>query len=151
MEHPVYVEKQWFRFLWIFMPLLTLFSMGTQILAGLPLAAWGMLSIPIINALVLLMLGCLTIRLDASHLTWRFGWLGWPVWKVALTDIQFAERTSTAFLEGLGIKKTAQGMLYNATGKLAIRLVLRNGKTLRLGTQDPQRLLSYLTPRLNVR
>lgn len=151
MEHPVYVEKQWFRFLWIFMPLMTLFSMGTQIMAGVPLAAWVMLSVPIINALVLLVLGCLTIRMDASHLTWSFGWLGWPVWKVALADIQFAESTSTTFLEGLGIKKTAEGMLYNATGKLAVRLKLRNGKMIRLGTQDPQRLLSYLTPRLNAR
>lgn len=151
MEHPVYVEKQWFRFLWIFMPLMTLFSMGTQIMAGVPLAAGVMLSVPIINALVLLVLGCLTIRLDASHLTWSFGWLGWPVWKVALADIQFAESASTTFLEGLGIKKTAEGMLYNATGKLAVRLKLRNGKMIRLGTQDPQRLLSYLTPRLNAR
>jgi len=125
--------------------------MGTQIMAGVPLAAWVMLSVPIINALVLLLLGCLTIRMDASHLIWSFGWLGWPVWKVALADIQFAESTSTNFLEGLGIKKTAQGMLYNATGKLAIRLKLRNGKMIRLGTQDPQRLLSYLTPRLNAR
>ncbi len=149
MEHPVYVEKQWFRFLWIFMPLLTLFSMGMQIMGGLPMAAWGMVSIPFINTLVLLMLGCLTTRIDANYLIWSFGWLGWPVWKVALTDIQSAEPTRTAFLEGLGIKKTAQGMLYNATGNLAVRLILSNGKTLRLGTQDPQRLLNYIIPRLN--
>lgn len=151
MQHPAYVEKQWFKFLWIFMPLITLFTLGSQYLAGMPVASWMALSVPLVNAIVLVFLGSLTIQIDATHLQWRFGWLGWPCWKLTLADIQSVEAVTTTFIDGWGIKKTRQGMLYNASGTQAIRLQLRNGKSLRLGTQDAQRLLSYISPRLNGR
>ncbi|MFZ6733293.1 hypothetical protein ACO0LG_15300 [Undibacterium sp. Ji42W] len=150
MQHPIYVERQLFKFLWIFMPLMGLFNIGIHMVAGAPRAAWAPFIVLLVNLLVLLILGNLTIRVDATHLSWRFGWLGWPVWTVALADIRLAEPASTSFLDGWGIRRTRQGMLYNAHGKQAIRLSMRNGKSIRLGTQDPQRLLSYLTPRLNV-
>lgn len=151
MEHPVYIEKQWFKFLWIFMPLVTIFSFGAQFFGGVPLASWVAFLILMVNTLVLVFLGSLTIRIDATHLSWSFGWLGWPAWKFALTDIQTGEVVRTRFIDGWGIKSSAQGMLYNVHGYGAIRLTLRNGQTLRLGSQEPQRLLSYITPRLNAR
>ncbi|MFZ6719123.1 hypothetical protein [Undibacterium sp. Ji49W] len=151
MQHPIYVERQLFKFLWIFMPLMGLVNMWMHMHADGSRPVWAPFIVLLVNLLVLLILGSLTIRVDATHLSWRFGWLGWPVWKVALADIQAAGPTNTSLLDGWGIRRTRQGMLYNAHGKQAIRLIMRNGKTILLGTQDPQRLLSYLTPRLNGR
>ncbi|MFZ6766854.1 hypothetical protein ACO0LM_07175 [Undibacterium sp. Di26W] len=151
MQHPIYVERQLFKFLWIFMPLMSLFNLWMEIHAITPRGSLLPFIVLLINLLALLALGSLTIRVDATHLSWCFGWLGWPVWKVALADIEVAGPTNTSFLDGWGIQRTREGMLYNAHGKQAIRLGMRNGKSIRLGTQDPQRLLSYLTPRLNGR
>ncbi|MFZ6656432.1 hypothetical protein [Undibacterium sp. TJN19] len=148
MEHPVYLERQWIVMIWIILPLVTLFSLGTQLLAGVHIDTGLMLIAPLVNLLVLTLLGRMTLSIDATHLRWSFGLFGWPAWNVALADIATAGATTTRWIEGRGIKKTSQGMLYNASGNAAIRITLRNGTSLRLGTQDPQRLLSYLLPRL---
>lgn len=96
-------------------------------------------------------MGKLTITVDDIYLRWSFGFLSLPAWKVALADIAAVEATQTKFFDGYGIKVTSQGMLYNAAGSAAIRVLKRNGKSFRLGTQDPQRLLSYISPRINVK
>ena len=148
MEHPVYLERQWIVLIWIILPFATLITLGTQLLAGVHIDLGLMLIAPLINIVVLLLLGRLNVSIDATHLRWSFGWFGWPAWNVALADIDTAGVTTTRWIEGFGIKKTSQGMLYNASGNAAVRITLRNGTSLRLGTQDPQRLLSYLSPRL---
>jgi hypothetical protein len=148
MEHPVYLERQSIVLIWIILPLVTLFSLGTQLLAGVHIDLGLILIAPLINILALLLLGRLSVSIDATHLRWSFGWFGWPAWKVALADIESVGATTTRWIEGFGIKKTSQGMLYNASGNAAVRIKLRNGTSLRLGTQDSQRLLSYLSPRL---
>jgi len=39
-------------------------------------------------------------------------------------------------------------MLYNAQGLRAVRLRLRDGRTLRLGSDEPERLAAFITARL---
>ena len=151
MEHPVYVEKQWLKLLWIILPISTLLLVVVQMKYLGPGMLGIKLAVPLVHLLLLVLLGALTISVDASHLRWHFGLIGYPSWKIALSDIASVEASTTSMMEGYGIKFTSKGMLYNASGKTAVLVVLRNGKTLRLGTQDPQRLLSYITPRLTAR
>ncbi|MFZ6639592.1 hypothetical protein ACO0LL_07585 [Undibacterium sp. TC4M20W] len=149
MEHPVYVEKQWMKLLWIILPVSTVLLLAVQMIYLGPGMPGIKLALPLVSLLLLVLLGALTVSVDASYLRWHFGLIGFPSWKIALSDIAYVEATTTSMMEGYGIRFTSKGMLYNATGNTAILVVLRNGKALRLGTQDPQRLLSYITPRLN--
>lgn len=50
------------------------------------------------------------------------------------------EVTKSAPTEGWGIHFTPEGMLYNITGDKAVRIHLRSGKSLRIGTDEPVRL-----------
>lgn len=101
-----------------------------------------------ILALVLLLLGRLVTELRGDSLRWHYGWLGWPRWRVDLDDIVAVEPARSSWVEGWGIRTTGEGMLYNSSGTRAVRLVLRDGRRLRLGTRDPQRLAQLLRDRL---
>ncbi|GGC88922.1 hypothetical protein [Undibacterium terreum] len=148
-SHPVYVESQFASMVWAVMPVASL--AGFLLHYNLPnhdLRNSAISIIVAVNFVVLVLLGRLTISIDATHLRWHFGFLGWPAWKIALAEIESAEVAQSRWIEGWGIKYTKEGMLYNAAGTAAVRIHRRNGKSLRLGCKDPQRLLSYLLPRI---
>lgn len=106
--------------------------------AALPL---GLLTLP-------LLLGRLLTEVRGDALVWRFGWLGWPRWRLPLDEIVAVEPARSSPLEGWGIRFTNQGMLYNAHGLQAVRLTLRSGRQLRLGSAEPARLIQALQPRI---
>ena len=66
-------------------------------------------------------------------------------------DIDRIEPTRTSWLEGWGLRWTRHGMLYNAEGFDAVRIVRRDGKALRIGTDDLPRLMSRLQAQLDRR
>lgn len=99
-------------------------------------------------SLLALLLGRLVTEVHSDRLVWHFGWLGRPRWQLRFEEIEHVELTRNGALEGLGIRITASGWLYNAHGLSALRLTLKNGRQLRLGTQQGQRLLQALEPRL---
>ncbi len=88
----------------------------------------------------------LTIEVDDQELRWRFG-LG--VWRksVALADIVIATPVRNPWWYGLGIHLTPYGWLYNVGGLDAVQIVLRDGRRVRLGTDEPDRLAHALAPR----
>ena len=143
MSYPIYEERQWNYPLFALLPVVGI---------AIPLllhrhgpAAWlGALVLSVVTVCF----ASLTITLTESDLSWRFTLIRWSGWRIPLTDIASIEVSQSSWLEGWGIKVTRTGMLYNVSGTAAIRLYLKNGKTLRLGTRDPQRWLSYLQPRL---
>lgn len=100
------------------------------------------------HLLALLLLGRLVTEVRSDRLVWHFGWLAWPRWQLRFEEIEHVELTRNRALEGLGIRFTSSGRLYNAHGLSALRLTLRDGRQLRLGTQQGQRLLQALEPRL---
>jgi len=112
----------------------------------LPLPAAGLMCAVLL--LALLLLGRLVTEVRSDRLVWHFGWLAWPCWQLRFEEIERVELTRNRALEGLGIRFTASGWLYNAHGLTALRLTLRNGRQLRLGTQQGRRLLQALEPRL---
>jgi hypothetical protein len=100
----------------------------------------------------LLVFGRLVIEVvgagSAAELRWRFGWLPWPRWRLPLAEVAAAESARSTWLEGWGIRSTREGALYNASGFAAVRLRLKNGKSIRLGTPEPERLRAFVQARL---
>jgi len=87
------------------------------------------------------MFSSLTIHVTDSALHWSFG-PGMVRKQVSLAEIETVETTRTRLLEGWGIHKTARGWLYNVSGFDAVRITLRGGKSILLGTDEPDRLRS---------
>jgi hypothetical protein len=89
------------------------------------------------------MFSSLTIQVTERALHWCFG-PGMFRKQVSLADIKAVEITRTRFLEGWGIHKTARGWLYNVSGFDAVFITLHSGKSILLGTDEPDRLRSAL-------
>ncbi len=148
MRHPVYTRTQWLGLLWVLLPTINLAVVAT-LLAKTGTVDW----VPVVILLtltvpVLLFLGRFSVAVGEGELEWQFGFVGWPRWRLPLTDIASASPTRTNWLDGWGIRATTTGMLYNATGFGAVRLQLRSGRTLRLGSDEPERLAGFITARL---
>jgi hypothetical protein len=96
----------------------------------------------------LLCLGRLVIEVHADTLRWSFGYVGWPNWSLPLSEVARLEVTR-ADVFGSGIKGPARHRRYTVTmGGPALRLHLHDGRSVTLGTPDPQRLASFVQARL---
>ena len=82
----------------------------------------------------------LTVELRDDQLQFYFG-IGFPRWHIKLADIVAAEPARNHPAEGWGLRVTATGMLYNVGGLDSVRLTLVSGKSVRIGTDDPQALI----------
>ncbi len=78
-----------------------------------------------------------------STLEIRFG-IGLIRKRFRLSDILSVQPYRTTFLQGWGIHLSTDGTVYNVSGFDAVLLRLRNGKQVILGTNDRERLLSYI-------
>ncbi|MFN3302683.1 MAG: hypothetical protein ACK44A_03080 [Roseateles sp.] len=108
-------------------------------------AAW---LLPFAPALLALALGRMVTEVYGDRLVWRFGWLPWPRWQVDVDDVISVEPARSRWTEGWGLRFTAEGMLYNASGTQAVRLALRDGRRLRLGSRVPRELIKALQGRI---
>lgn len=128
----------------------------TPPMLALPLLTPGGADLPVVALatvvaawlIVIAVMGRLVVELHGDRLEWRYGWLGRPRWRLPLDEIAKVEIVRSRPLEGWGIRVTGQGMLYNAHGLDAVRIVRRDGRMLRLGTREPQRLAAALSARL---
>jgi hypothetical protein len=84
-----------------------------------------------------------TIEIDEGELHWRFG-SGWIQQHVRLSDIASACVIRTSVLGGWGIYYSTFGWLYNVSGFNAVAIVLRNGKRICLGSDEPELLAKAL-------
>jgi hypothetical protein len=139
--------------MWLMFPILAgaaLFTLKVHdsIATSKPAASAPMGFALAVCALVLLVLGRLVTEVRGDSLRWHYGWLGWPRWRVDLDDIVAVEPARSSWLDGWGIRVTREGMLYNSFGTRAVRLRLRDGRRLRLGSRDPQRLIQALQSRI---
>ena len=147
-----YERSQAFRLLWVVLPLAMLFTGAVLLVADgpqpTPVPALVWIAVFAVPSVVLGLLGRFTVQVDARWLRWHFGFFGWPRWRVALADIASVETTTTGWLEGQGIRFTREGMPYNVACGGAVRLSLRNGRQIRLGSDEPERLAAFLGHRL---
>ena len=85
----------------------------------------------------------LNVRVEGSELSWRFRF-GVQEHRVAVADIFHARVVSNPTLYGYGVRRLPNGWLYNVSGTKAVELVLRDGRTVRVGTDEPDVLLKAI-------
>ena len=87
----------------------------------------------------LLTFGSMTVEVHPDRLTFWFG-VGWPRRTFSLPEIQAWSAVKNPWWYGWGIHLTPFGWLYNVGGSEAVQLELSDGRRLRVGTDEPERL-----------
>lgn len=140
MSAPHYRHTQFGTVIVLALILAAGFTVGMEVLTGVaPLAVIGVALMGIFLALFF----SLTVEIDATHLTFRFG-IGLIRQRIPLAEIITAKPVRNTWLYGWGIHRTPHGWLYNVSGWEAVEITLVTGKRFRLGTDEPQRLARML-------
>jgi hypothetical protein len=103
---------------------------------GSPPILWLVVGVAVLGILTF---GSMTVEVDHHRLTFWFG-PGWIRRSFALTDIKSWTAVRNPWWYGWGIHLTPQGWLYNVGGAGAVQLELRDGRRLRVGTDEAERL-----------
>jgi hypothetical protein len=148
MSHPSYSHSQPLWLLWVWLPAVAVSGsiVWLRHLTHAALIVGGLIALLV---LAWLLLGRLTVEIESRVLRWSFGLFGLPRWRLPLADVVTVERVRTRAWEGWGIRRTSQGMLYNIAGFDAVRVTCRDGRTLRIGTDEPERLAAFIAARLH--
>ena len=86
----------------------------------------------------------LTIIIDQDYISFSFG-VGLFSRKYRLAEIKSCVPVRNSFLDGIGIRITPDGMLYNVSGFKAIELTFKNKtQRVRIGTDKPDEIAEYL-------
>ena len=109
-------------------------------LAGLAIVAWLILGSLVV---VLALFSSLTVEIDAEHLRIRFG-IGLIRKDFPLDQVDTCRSVRNSWLDGWGIRLTSHGWLYNVSGLEAVELKMKNDKTCRIGTDEPEVLVAAL-------
>lgn len=149
MSGPVsYHRAQLFAAMWLAVPLPALVATVALLRgpdADLALAAAIAWTVCVVG---LVSLGRLVIELRDDRLHWTFGFLGWPRWDLALADIALVQCVRVSALRGAGIKGLGKDRLFTVTmGGPAVRLSLRDGRIVTLGSPEPERLAAFIEAR----
>ncbi len=107
------------------------------------LRLWPLLGGLGVLGLVMWLFGSLTNELAGGVLKWRLG-PGLIRRSLPVDLIAEARAVRTRWIDGWGIHYTRLGWLYNVAGFDAVAITLKNGKSLALGTDEPERLLAAL-------
>ncbi len=140
MSAPHYRHTQFGTVIVLALILAAGFTVGMEVLTGVaPLAVIGVALMGVFLALFF----SLTVEIDATHLTFRFG-IGLIRQRIPLAEIVAVKPVRNTWLYGWGIHCTPHGWLYNVSGWEAVEITLVTGKRFRLGTDEPQRLARML-------
>ncbi|WP_091981896.1 hypothetical protein [Pseudoalteromonas denitrificans] len=90
----------------------------------------------------------LTIKVSDKDISWGFG-PGVLGKKIKLSDIEQVKAVTNSFRHGIGIRITHDGWVYTVHGFSAVALDLKDGTSIRLGTNDQENLLTALNSRLD--
>lgn len=86
----------------------------------------------------------LTVRVCSGKLIWYFG-PGLHKQVCSLSQIEHADIVNNKWWYGFGIRYLPNEKLYNVSGLHAVRLKLSDGRTIRLGTDEPEELKQVIT------
>jgi hypothetical protein len=102
------------------------------------------LAVVLLPAIVIgVLFSSLTVRVTTEDVDVRFG-PGLEARRVPLDSIESAEAVQYPWYYGWGIRLTPRGTLYNVSGTRAVLLRLRNGQSVLIGTDQPERLRDAL-------
>ena len=112
-----------------------------QFITPVALSLYGMI---LIFAVLTWLFGSLTIEVDGEELCHYFGPGFWKK-TYLLSDIESVEQVRNSWIFGWGIRLTPHGWLYNVSGLDAVQVQLRSGRKFRIGTDDPQGVISAIS------
>lgn len=149
-SHPAYREVQVYRALWWVLPLTGLVS-AAAVAADPKPGAWVGATIAAVSLVgLLLCLGRLVIEVHGDAIRWSFGYLGWPRWSVALDQVTQVQAVRATSAWSSGIRGPSRSREYTVKiGGPGIRLFVNDGRSITLGTADPQRLIGFVEARLS--
>lgn len=148
MATTAYRHSQVFKLLWILMPTVAVVSALIVWFSEDPDRLVALVILAVVDVFVLLCLGRLVVEIDATRLKWSFGWLRLLRWEKSLADIAAVEKCTVTGVGGSGIKGSREGWVYSAGGATGVRITMRDGKRLRIGSDDHERLASFLSTRI---
>jgi hypothetical protein len=94
------------------------------------------------------MFGHLTVRDETEFLAIRYGPIQVFYHRIPFADISSAEPCRSSIIDGWGIHWTpGRGLIYNLWGFGCVKLAV-NGKTVRIGTDDVDNLVTFLRGRI---
>ncbi len=89
--------------------------------------------------LITLVFGWLTVTIREGRLALRFG-IGVVRKSFSLSEIRSCKPVRNSWAYGWGIRMTPHGWLYNVSGLDAVEIALDGGKSVRVGTDEPEAL-----------
>ncbi len=101
------------------------------------------LIISIVIAICLYFFHCLTIEIDDQHLTFFFAH-GFLKKQISIAEIDKTEIVTNRWYYGWGIRRLPDGWLYNVSGLKAVEIRMKNGKKVRIGTGEPEKVKQIL-------
>lgn len=116
---------------------------GIVVAIGEPVDAVIPLSVMLVLAMALLLFFSLTVSVSSEAVCLRYG-IGWIHKRFAVADIEGATVVRNRWWYGWGVKLTPHGWLYNVSGLDAVELQLASGRKVRIGTDEPEKLLAAI-------
>jgi hypothetical protein len=139
-NRPAYQHRQWG---W----LAIVAAVASAVLASL-LVSNGRWSVAVVGlavaTILLLVFGWLTVRVDDDAIEARFG-IGLIRRTVPFSDVQGYRAVRNPWYYGWGIRLIPAGWLLNVSGLSALELDLPAGRRVRIGTDEPERLVDVLS------
>jgi hypothetical protein len=111
-----------------------------------PTQAWPVAAMAILLILFAWLFSSLKIEVNEENLVFWFG-PGWLRRIIPLAEIVSCKIVRNPWYYGWGIHMTPKGWIYNVSGLRGVEIVLTSGKTLRLGTDEPQALANAINNR----
>lgn len=106
------------------------------------LTAFGVMCL--VTTLASALFGTLTTTIEGGAVHVRFGPVSLIRESIALADVTHARAVRNSPVHGWGMRYIRHGRLWNVWGLDAVELQLRNGTRFRIGTDEPQALVSAL-------
>ncbi|MEA2011137.1 MAG: hypothetical protein U9N78_10575 [Actinomycetota bacterium] len=93
---------------------------------------------------IVLLFSRLEVTVSGGRIVAAFGF-GRPHREIDLTDVTDVRQVRNAWIQGWGIRKIANGWMYNVWGLDAVEVELSSGDVFRIGTDDPENLLASIS------
>jgi hypothetical protein len=107
------------------------------------LYAIAMAAFMVVLLAVVLLFSRLEVTVHGGLIVAAFGF-GRPHREVKLADVTAVCQVRNTWMQGWGVRKITDGWMYNVWGLDAVEIELSSGKVFRIGTNDPENLLTVI-------
>lgn len=114
-----------------------------------PYSIWETLLLVSLPVLFLLVFNSLTVSVANKQVHLAFGTLKLIQKTIDLNTVTGVEPVKNKLIYGIGIRCIPNGRMYNIAGMEAVELSLKDGKVIRIGTDEPERLAEAIRQELD--